>query len=215
LAAETLRVRSSSDKLRIIALYIVHRDGVPEEDRKRLYQHARLLLHEMDAVNNLALLGQSVTKASSSLFLGLTSFFWCIDKGESKQGSGRKRNVLFKQRAPDDAYDISRYQPALKLMVEEHLAGRLDRNNFPYVGQAPRPPPSSRLGTSSSPAPSATTSLRSARPRWQSGVRNRASAEPRQRVIVFGLGGITYSEIRSAYQISLAGPRDVYIGTSS
>ena len=40
----------------------MHRDGVPEEDRKRLYQHARLGMPEVDAVNNLSYLGVDVTK---------------------------------------------------------------------------------------------------------------------------------------------------------
>lgn len=40
----------------------MHRDGVPDEDRKRLYQHARLGPPEMDAINNLTKLGQEVTK---------------------------------------------------------------------------------------------------------------------------------------------------------
>lgn len=55
---------SSTDKLRIIALYIMHRDGVPEGDKKRLYQHARLALHEMDAVDNLSYLGINVSKVN-------------------------------------------------------------------------------------------------------------------------------------------------------
>ena len=40
-------------KVRIIALYIQHRDGVPDEDRRRLYQHARLTLAEQDAVTRM------------------------------------------------------------------------------------------------------------------------------------------------------------------
>lgn len=52
---------SSTDKLRIIALYIMFREGVPEGDKTRLYQHARLALHEMDAVNNLTYLGVNVS----------------------------------------------------------------------------------------------------------------------------------------------------------
>lgn len=55
---------SREDKVRIIALYVMHRDGVPEEDRKRLYQHARLGMTEVDAVNNLVHLGQEVSKVS-------------------------------------------------------------------------------------------------------------------------------------------------------
>jgi syntaxin-binding protein 1 len=41
----------------IIALYILHRDGVPNEDRRQLYQHGCLSLAEQDTANALALLG--------------------------------------------------------------------------------------------------------------------------------------------------------------
>jgi hypothetical protein len=54
--------RSNTSKVRIIALYILHRDGVPDEDRRRLYQHARLSLAEQDAVNALALLGARISR---------------------------------------------------------------------------------------------------------------------------------------------------------
>ncbi len=57
---------SSRDKVRVIALYILHRDGVPDEDRKRLFQHARLSLSEQEAVNNLVFLGCKVVKVSVS-----------------------------------------------------------------------------------------------------------------------------------------------------
>lgn len=52
------------DKARIIALYIQYREGVPEEDRRRLYQHAKLNIPERDAIDNLALLGTRVTRVS-------------------------------------------------------------------------------------------------------------------------------------------------------
>jgi hypothetical protein len=58
----SINARSAIDKVRIIALYIMHRDGVPEGDKKRLYQHARLALHEMDAIDNLGFLGVNVNK---------------------------------------------------------------------------------------------------------------------------------------------------------
>ena len=53
---------SVTDKARIIALYILYRDGVVDEDRKRLYQHARLGIPEIEAVNALVHLGQEVVK---------------------------------------------------------------------------------------------------------------------------------------------------------
>ena len=54
-------------KVRIISLYIQYRDGVPDEDRRRLYQHARLTLAEQDAVNALVYLGVKISKVSCAL----------------------------------------------------------------------------------------------------------------------------------------------------
>lgn len=54
---------SNLNKVRLIALYIQYRDGVPDEDRRRLYQHARLNLAEQDVVNALVHFGVRVTKA--------------------------------------------------------------------------------------------------------------------------------------------------------
>jgi len=56
---------SNLNKVRIVALYIQHRDGVPDEDRRRLYQHARLTLAEQDAVNALAHMGIRIGRVSN------------------------------------------------------------------------------------------------------------------------------------------------------
>ena len=58
----TLSMDSNSNKVRIIALYIQYREGVPDEDRRRLYQHARLTRPEMDAVNGLVHLGMRINR---------------------------------------------------------------------------------------------------------------------------------------------------------
>lgn len=46
----------------MVALYIMYRDGVPDEDRRRLYQHARLGMADQDAVNSLSHLGVRITR---------------------------------------------------------------------------------------------------------------------------------------------------------
>lgn len=71
----TLLFRCSNvNKVRIIALYIQYRDGVPDEDRRRLYQHARLSLAEQDAVNALLHLGVKIGRVSAlSPSVGLLS----------------------------------------------------------------------------------------------------------------------------------------------
>jgi syntaxin-binding protein 1 len=208
---------SNADKVRIIALYIMYSEGVPDEDRKRLFQHARLGLQEMAAVDNLVHLGARVVKDPQNS--GWDAWF---RKGKRRQVPG------------ENEYELSRYQPLVKLMLEDHFAGRLDQTTYPYVRDAPaetglasglgNPLGSSRSSSPAVGAPrAAPSSLRTAKPTWHqkgrpgAGGAGGAGAERndnRQRVIVFVAGGMTYSEIRSAYQVSEKLGRDVYIGES-
>jgi hypothetical protein len=61
--------RSNPNKVRIVALYIQFREGVPDEDRRRLYQHARLSLSEQDAINALVHLGVRISRVGVSACL--------------------------------------------------------------------------------------------------------------------------------------------------
>jgi syntaxin-binding protein 1 len=49
------------------------REGVADEDRRRLYQHARLSISEQDTINNLIYLGIRVIKVSLHLSRALTN----------------------------------------------------------------------------------------------------------------------------------------------
>ncbi|CBQ68587.1 related to syntaxin binding protein 1 [Sporisorium reilianum SRZ2] len=220
---------SNMDKVRIIALYIMYCDGVPDEDRKRLFQHARLGRYEMEAVDNLVHLGTQVVKDPSSS--GWDVFF---KKGKRKQQPG------------ENEFELSRYQPLVKLMVEDHFAGKLEQATYPYVRDAPPETATgglslpvqtsalARVGLGSASSSSSTSaasaaaggagrtqpsSLRSAKPTWHQKARGGSNVgverlENRQRVLLFVAGGMTYSEMRSAYQLSERLGKDVYIGSS-
>lgn len=79
---------SSLDKVRIIALYILFRDGVADEDRRRLYQHARLTISEQDTINNLIYLGVKVIKVSTVLLAGAKSCV--VAESSGCEGSGKR-----------------------------------------------------------------------------------------------------------------------------
>jgi syntaxin-binding protein 1 len=58
-----------------------------------------------------------------------------------------------------------------------------------------------------------TTSLRSSKPSWHKAPpRSGASSTKRERIIVFVAGGMTYSEVREAYDLSSSLGKDIYIG---
>lgn len=163
----------------------------------------------MDMVNNLKFLGLDISKEMQ-----------------------KSRKQVLKQKQLDDVYDISRFQPVIKLMLDvsfgfaalrisrdaefhnrlkEFVADKLSQSDFPYTRDAPSSA-SARSSTASTLSAGAPASLRSSRPQWAERAKTRNVKEPRQRLIVFQLGGMTYSEIRSAYQVSAAANRDVFIG---
>lgn len=182
---------TSMNKVRVIALYILYRDGVPPEDLRRLFQHARLSQKEQDAVNALAMLGARLTRQTG-------------DRDRSKK--------LKQKNNPEEEYELSRYRPLVHTMLEEHCSGKLDASLFPYVREPPPPAstPAARVAT-----PQPVTSLRSARPNWHKAARTGAPAEQqRQRLLVFVAGGMTYSEMRAAYSLTEQLGRDVYIGAT-
>ena len=78
---------------------------------------------------------------------------------------------------------------------------------FPYVKESPAsmPPPQTLRAHSSQ-----STSLRSQKPAWHRAPK--PAVENRERLLVFVAGGMTYSEIREAYQLSNALNRDIFIG---
>ena len=94
-------------------------------------------------------------------------------------------------------------------MHQEHSAGRLDESLFPYVKDSPSSAPTT---ASSRVAPAPVTSLRSQKPSWHRAARPGGNSEIRPRLLVFVAGGVTYAEIREAYQLSSSLSKDIYIG---
>ncbi|KAF8519040.1 Sec1-like protein [Hysterangium stoloniferum] len=183
---------SNASKVRIIALYVQFREGVPNEDRRRLYQHARLSRADQDAVNNLVYLGTRITRES---------------------GDKDLRRKL-KQKPGSDEYELSRYKPAIQTMLEDHVANKLDPTMFPYVRDAPTAPGASVASLRTTTPTPAAGSLRSAKPSWHRVPQRGAASEIRQRLIVFVAGGMTYSEMRATYQLSNSLGKDIVIGST-
>lgn len=117
---------------------------------------------------------------------------------------GRKKAP---QSPSEEESGLSRYDPAIKPMLEEHIRGTLDQSTFPFT----KPHLDAAEGLLGQENVSQ-ASLRSAKPTW---ARTRPSAlEPRQRIIVFMAGGATYSESRACYEVSQLHNKDVFLATS-
>ncbi|KAF1846730.1 Sec1-like protein [Cucurbitaria berberidis CBS 394.84] len=178
-----------ADRLRLIALYVIFRDGILPADLQKLLLHAQLPPPDGEVIRNLDLLGARVARQLK-------------EKREPPP-------PLFppKPAPPPNAedYSLSRFNPALQDMLEEHVRGTLPQDVFPFTKMSPD---DASMMQDNAPV----ASLRSAKPTWAKS--RLASVEPRQRVIVFVAGGATYSEARACYDISHKTSRDVFLVTS-
>lgn len=177
------------DRLRLIALYVLYKDGILPADLEKLIFHSQLPPGDAEVIRNLELLG-----------------------GRVARGLKEKRDPLpplfpRKTTPPPNAeeYALSRFTTALQDMLEEHVRGTLPQDIFPYTKPQAEDAYPAQDNVSAA-------SLRSAKPTWAKS--RLSSVEPRQRVIVFMAGGATYSESRACYEVSHKTSRDIFLVTS-
>ncbi|XP_076779896.1 syntaxin-binding protein 2 isoform X3 [Arvicanthis niloticus] len=167
------------DKIRVLLLYILLRNGVSEENLAKLIQHANVQSYS-SLIRNLEQLGGIVTNSG---------------------GSGTPSRLERRERM-EPTYQLSRWSPVIKDVMEDVVEDRLDRKLWPFVSD-PTPVPSSQAAVSA---------------RFGHWHKNKAGVEARAgpRLIVYIVGGVTMSEMRAAYEVTRAteGKWEVLIGSS-
>ncbi|KAI0244684.1 syntaxin binding protein 1 [Massospora cicadina] len=177
---------SSDDKLRLLMLYSLSRQG--DYDRKRLEAHANLTETDRAAITNLTFLSfnKPVTKP----------------KEVQKLLNPFRRTVNLKDEE-ENPYALSRYVPQVKKIVQDQISKAITSEEFPLVKEH-----------ESKEIKNPVRSLRVNKPTWQKKSDAGTFKTQGGRILVFVAGGLTYSEIRSVYEISKVVKRDVYIGTT-
>ncbi|CAH1968998.1 unnamed protein product [Acanthoscelides obtectus] len=170
------KITNEYDKMRIIALYAMTKNGITEENLSKLATHAQI--KDKQTIANLQLLGVN--------------------------GGPRKKpySVPRKERITEQTYQMSRWTPVIKDVMEDCIEDKLDQKHFPFLaGRA--------QSTGYHAAPSSARYGQWHKERGQQTVKNVP------RVIVFVVGGISFSEIRCAYEVTNAQKNwEVIIGSS-
>ena len=192
----------SSDRARLLGLYLLtHTGSLGEADRKALFDSARLEPSDLAALRQLLVLAGAGGRSVANY---------------RQRPSGRPRGSR-RHSCLDDAppYDVSRFQPALKVIIEDCAHDELDAAEFPPV--------KADLGGSVGAAASAPRALAtSLRARSSAGsaagggpAGGGASASTGSATFVYVVGGCTYSEVRSVYELADQLKRDFFIGADA
>merc|ERR1719216_319786 len=156
------------DKIRIILLYIQSKNGISEENFTKLIQHAQIPPEKTCIIRNMANMGVNV-----------------VVDGNRRKIWQMKR----KERVSEQTYQMSRWTPMVKDIVEEAIEDKLDNNHFPFLG-----------GQRQNSKGAAPTSNRYGN--WHKDKKDQTAAKTVPRILVFIAGGTTYSEMRAGYEVS-------------
>ncbi|KAL3743190.1 hypothetical protein ACJRO7_018485 [Eucalyptus globulus] len=208
------------NKLRLLMiLAAIYPEKFEGEKGHNLMKLAKLPMDDMNAVNNMRLLGGATETKKSSM----SSFTLKFDMHKKKRGARKERT------SEEETWQLSRFYPMIEELIEKLCKGELPKEDYPCMND----PSPSFHGTSqvvsSNPA-SAAHSMRSRRtPTWarprnsddgysSDSVLKHASSDFKKlgnRIFVFIVGGATRSELRVCHKLTTKLRREVVLGSSS
>ncbi|KAF7202770.1 syntaxin binding protein 3, partial [Nothobranchius furzeri] len=167
---------SKYDKIRAVLLYIFSLNGTTDENLSKLIQHVKIE-DEREFIQNWKELGVPIITSSFSI----------------------SRKVPRRDHSQEERYNLSRWIPVIKDVMEDAIENKLDTKDWPHQSQCPAAwNGSGAVSARQKHKPSSQDERRSG-----------------SRLIIFIIGGIAYSEMRSAYEVTQAVKScEVIIGSS-
>ncbi|VDN56744.1 unnamed protein product [Dracunculus medinensis] len=169
-----------ADRIRLILLYILSKNGITDENLNKLLQHANIDSSEKETLTNASYLGLNIT---------------------TDQGRKRVWALNRKERTNEQFYQSSRWVPVIKDIMEDAIDDKLDIKHFPFLS-----------GRQMNPTYRAPISARYGQ--WHKERGHQIAYRSGPRLIIFVVGGVTYSEMRAAYEVTKdKKPWEVVIGS--
>uniref|UniRef100_A0AAR2M109 Syntaxin binding protein 3 n=1 Tax=Pygocentrus nattereri TaxID=42514 RepID=A0AAR2M109_PYGNA len=164
-----LNPHSTHDKIRAVLLYIFGLNGTTEENLTKLIQHVKIE-GESEYITNWKELGVPIISSPSR-----------------------------RDRSQEERYNLSRWVPVIKDLMEDAIENKLDTRDWPYQSECP----------------SAWNGSRAVSARQKHKPSSQDDHRTGSRLIVFILGGVCHSEMRCAYEVTQANKScEVIIGSS-
>jgi len=180
------------DKLRLLMIYIIAQGSMQESTRKELMSGISIRLQK--AIRNLERLGVDLS----------------VQLAKNKSRHSKARLQEFEKRNKTIPLALMRFVPLLQSIFSNLLTGQLNEDEFAYIS----PPPETDTRSASS-----SKASRKTKSNWR-GKKQEAKEEApaednRSRYFCFILGGMTFSELRAAYEVAEINNSNFYLGSSS
>ncbi|KAL5541049.1 hypothetical protein UlMin_042622 [Ulmus minor] len=209
------------NKLRLLMiLAAIYPEKIEGEKGENLMKLAKLQPDDMNAVNNLRLLGAASDAKKSSM----SPFSLKFDMHKKKRAFRKERP------SEEEQWQLSRFYPIIEELIEKLSKRELSKEDYPCLND----PSPTFHGTSNNVAsihqPPAAHSMRSRRtPTWarprasddgysSDSVLRHASSDFKkmgQRIFVFIVGGATRSELRVCHKLTTKLKREIILGSTS
>jgi len=215
--AELENTLPGESKLRLLMLYFTRMANVSEVVRQKLIEMARLRAEDQDVL--MAMLRTKLMEVPDSQRHKLGSG-GCVHRVTKSEAARFKRNAQ-----SDGRFELSRFEPRVKELVEQLSQGKLSEEDFPCLGSDGGESNTLRSGGFRGCAASAGAAgggpggdswSFSAWP-TAGGNAKPVDASVSQRIIIFVLGGMTFSELRATRETVENLPRgtEVLLGGSA
>ncbi|KAI8609559.1 Sec1-like protein [Chytriomyces sp. MP71] len=227
------------DKIRLLMLHIVTAEGLPDEQRQHLFDLVRLSRDEYQAVTNLAVLGVKLSESMARRGEGNGNPYAL---GSLKAGRGRVKTVEFENSRYIPAVKVmmedqikGTLDPVVFPWIKEpppasskigmstigrggSANGHAGDDDLPATGVQKTKPSwatARAAAANRTPATAASASSGSGLPGSKRPVLDPAVLKSNgPRVILFVLGGMTFSEMRAANEVMVENRREVLIGST-
>lgn len=196
-----------TDKVRYIMVYTLYRGGIIEEDLMKLLSFGNITT-EHENFNEFM-----------TLFKNFNHLAFKFIKEKPHDTPFNKEWFHDSIIEDQNIFTTSRFVPAIGNILSKVITNPLllTEENFPFVKDKPIEflDDEARELAHASATTQNSTSLRKTRHRaaWTKSSNTTANNEPRQRIIYYSIGGITYPELRAAYEQSNLKNKDIFIGS--
>ena len=195
-------------KLRLLAIFIAAQREATSENKKQLIQAAKLSGSDQQLLTNLERLSSNAGRAGAASSRAAAAAAAAASSGGVFSSLFTKTAVKH-EKTPEGEYTDTRHVGQLKVYLSQLVNGDLPGDKFPSLG------PAMTTTAAESKSNTAKSVRKQHASRWgKKDAAGGAAGGGGPRYMVFVAGGLAYSELRAANEVSVQNAREVVIGGS-